>query len=289
MSDLPWFRFYPSDWLGGTRGMKASEAGIYITLIATMYEREVPLPEDIGRLARLCGASQSSFKATLQMLVMEGKIERVNGGLWNKRVGREVETRTEKVSVARQNANHRWSSAGGKDQQKQGTKNADASKPQCQTNASQRPETRDQKKEKIVRKSKPTYPEDFEEFWNRWQHPSGENNNKWPTHTPKAAYSQWKQLTPDDRKRAFDGIVQYQSACLKAGHDPAHAFRYLRDRAFENFEPQAPPQKLIEVFPGTDEHAAWTTYFRQNDKPWMAKPGPMNVVSSFPKREEVIQ
>ena len=39
MSKMPWIRFFPSDWLAGTRGMSAVETGVYITLIATMYER----------------------------------------------------------------------------------------------------------------------------------------------------------------------------------------------------------------------------------------------------------
>jgi uncharacterized protein YdaU (DUF1376 family) len=83
MSEMPWVRFFPSDWLGGTRGMSAAETGIYITLVATMYERGEPVPEDHPRLARLCGASNSMFKAALETLVAEGKITRSEEGLWN--------------------------------------------------------------------------------------------------------------------------------------------------------------------------------------------------------------
>ena len=142
MSDLPWVRFFPSDWLAGTRGMTATETGIYITLIASMYERGEPLPEDMGRLARLCGASIAVFKATLIMLVDEGKIIRVEGGLWNNRVGRESDLRDEKSEVARQNAKSRWSRSNRKTQQKQSQENADALRTQCQNDAIQKPETR---------------------------------------------------------------------------------------------------------------------------------------------------
>ncbi len=72
MSEMPWVRFFPSDWLGGTRGMGAAETGIYITLVATMYERCEPIPEDHKRLSRLCGASNSAFKKALEDLVSEG-------------------------------------------------------------------------------------------------------------------------------------------------------------------------------------------------------------------------
>ncbi|MGF6157790.1 uncharacterized protein YdaU (DUF1376 family) [Ensifer sp. KUDG1] len=101
MSELPWVRFFPSDWLGGTRGMSAVETGIYITLVATMYERREPIPEDHARLARLCGASNSAFKRALDTLVDEGKITRVEGGLWNDRVEKEQVYLSEKSEVAR--------------------------------------------------------------------------------------------------------------------------------------------------------------------------------------------
>jgi|GEM_PF-2331190 len=80
--DLPWFRFYPSDWLGGTRGMSATEAGIYITLIANMYDRMEPLPEDYDRLARLCGTTKSALKKTIKTLIEDKKIVRIEGGFW---------------------------------------------------------------------------------------------------------------------------------------------------------------------------------------------------------------
>lgn len=101
MSEMPWVRFFPSDWLGGTRGMSAAETGIYITLIASMYERGEPVPEEPARLARLCGASNSAFKTALESLISEGKIRRVEGGLWNDRVEKEGVYRAEKSEVAR--------------------------------------------------------------------------------------------------------------------------------------------------------------------------------------------
>nr|WP_272939091.1 MULTISPECIES: YdaU family protein [Sinorhizobium] len=98
---MPWIRFFPSDWLAGTRGMSAVETGVYITLIATMYERGEPIPEDHGRLARLCGSSNSAFAKAIETLIDEGKITRVDGGLWNDRVEKEQVYLSEKSEVAR--------------------------------------------------------------------------------------------------------------------------------------------------------------------------------------------
>ncbi len=54
--------FYPSDWLAGTRGLSDAETGVYITLIARMYEMAGPIERDDNRLARLCGSrTKNSF------------------------------------------------------------------------------------------------------------------------------------------------------------------------------------------------------------------------------------
>lgn len=141
MSEVPWIRFFASDWLGGTRGMSAAETGVYITLIATMYERGEPVPEDHARLARLCGASNSAFKAILDRLVSEGKIIRVEGGLSNERVEKERVYLSEKSEVGRYAANARW---GTKPKKNNGTAHANAMPAQSERNAI--PEARSQKK-----------------------------------------------------------------------------------------------------------------------------------------------
>jgi len=137
MSEMPWVRFFPSDWLGGTRGMSAVETGVYITLVASMYERGEPIPEDSARLSRLCGASNSAFKAALESLVEEGKILRIEGGLWNDRVGKEQVYRLEKSEVGKSAASKRWE----KSKQKQYEADADALQSQCVGNANQKPDT----------------------------------------------------------------------------------------------------------------------------------------------------
>lgn len=138
MSKNPWIRFFPSDWLAGTRGMSAVETGVYITLIMSMYERGEPIPEDHARLARLCGASNSAFKSALETLISEGKIVRVEAGLWNERVEKEQLYLLEKSEVGFQAANARWK----KIKQKQTPTNADAMRSQCAGNAI--PEARSQ-------------------------------------------------------------------------------------------------------------------------------------------------
>jgi uncharacterized protein YdaU (DUF1376 family) len=160
MSKMPWVRFFPSDWLGGTRGMSAVETGIYITLVATMYERGEPIPEDHSRLSRLCGASNSAFKTALDALVNEGKIIRVEGGLWNARVEKERVYLSEKSEVGLRAANARW---GKKDKENNDDDDADALQAQCAGNANQKPDTRYQKSFSL--RSKDGRAGEFEKFW----------------------------------------------------------------------------------------------------------------------------
>ncbi len=82
MSATPFIKFYPSDWLGGTRGLTAAEAGIYITLVCLMYERGAPVEEDHGRLARQCGCTKAPFLRCLDNLIEQGKVIRTEAGLW---------------------------------------------------------------------------------------------------------------------------------------------------------------------------------------------------------------
>jgi uncharacterized protein YdaU (DUF1376 family) len=139
VTKMPWVRFFPSDWLGGTRGMSAVETGVYITLIATMYERNEPIVEDHARLARLCGASNSAFKKALETLLDEGKIIRSPSGLWNDRVEKEQVYLSEKSEVGSRAANARWKQKGNENNTGD---DANALPTQSPGNANQKPEAR---------------------------------------------------------------------------------------------------------------------------------------------------
>lgn len=163
MSD-PWFKFYPSDWLGGTRGLTAAETGIYITLIAMMYERAAPIDMDKRRLARLCGCPAGAFNRCLQSLIDAGKIVETPDGYWNKRVSIERQERDVTSKNGSHAARSRWSKQSEKKQAKQRSDNATASEAQCGSDAI--PEARSQKVE--VGANAPTKrvsAKDFDRFW----------------------------------------------------------------------------------------------------------------------------
>jgi len=125
-SSAPWFRFFASDWLSATRGLKPTECGILVHLIAMMHERGEPIAEDHAWLARLCGTTKTSFAKSLEILVSAGQITRIRDNdtarLWNSDVQREIEYREEKSQKAKTNSQKRW----GKDQQNQRPSDATA-------------------------------------------------------------------------------------------------------------------------------------------------------------------
>lgn len=134
MGKSPYIPFYFSNWLGGTAMLSASERGIYITLIAMMYETEQPISMDRRRLARLCGAPVKQLNEAIETLLnMPNKLVMRDGGLWQERVSREIDKRSHLREVNSQNAASRWE----KPVKKQRARDATASKSHCETDAYQ--------------------------------------------------------------------------------------------------------------------------------------------------------
>lgn len=117
--------FYPSDWLAGTLGLSDAEKGVYITLVARMYEMAGPIERDDDRLFRICGCkSKASFVKSLGYLISEGKIIVTAEGLFNEKAAKVIEQTTEKSSKAKAAAQSRWDR---KPNKNKGAGNADAS------------------------------------------------------------------------------------------------------------------------------------------------------------------
>ena len=78
----PWFKFFPSDWLSGVSGLSAGERGVYVTLLAMMYDHGGPIKRDDGRLSRQCGLPKVGFSRALEALIALGKITESDGTLF---------------------------------------------------------------------------------------------------------------------------------------------------------------------------------------------------------------
>lgn len=154
MSDgAPWVKFFPSDWLTGTRGMSAAETGVYITLLMMMYEKGGAIPLNASKLARLCGVPAAPFQKILDTLVSTEKVSIDGGMISNSRAKKELAAIKNRSDEAAKAASIRWD----KDKENQRPENATASSPQSEQHATragdQIPDVRSQKESKPDRSS----------------------------------------------------------------------------------------------------------------------------------------
>ena len=97
---IPYFRFYPSDFMRGVRGLTAQEVGVYTMLLCRMYEESGPIECHILRLSTYCGMREATFEKTLNKLVALGKINLANGMLSNDRAEIEISNRSNDLKIA---------------------------------------------------------------------------------------------------------------------------------------------------------------------------------------------
>jgi uncharacterized protein YdaU (DUF1376 family) len=97
---IPYFRFYPADFMGGVRGLSAQEVGVYTMLLCRMYEENGPIEYHVLRLATYCGMREKTFQAVAEKLIALGKIELDGGMIFNDRAAREISNRSNDLENA---------------------------------------------------------------------------------------------------------------------------------------------------------------------------------------------
>lgn len=277
MKAAPYFRCFPSDFLSGVAGMTAEEIGVYAVIIMLIYDRGKAVPDDVGRLAWQCRLSRSRATAVVNRLIDIGKIVRTEAGLMNPRAAEELERMAE---ISRKNAGAaetRWH-ANGADDGPTATKStaseceriATAVHPQCL------PDTIVQKKgsgssalssndehlsdvrPKPQKRSRTTYPDQFEVFWKGY--PRDANMSK------AEALAEWRKLSAEDHALAIKSVPAFVKFCRGDPHyRPIHACRYLKFRRFEGFAeaddvPVHPAFQRVFVEVGTPAWEAWGEY-----------------------------
>ena len=103
MSDHPWFRWYPADYLADTRGLSDAEHGAYLLLLMDYYCRERPPPDNDRVLMRI--ACSASIKRWLSIRSAIEPFFEICDGVWHhKRVEAEITRRKDEISARKRGA-----------------------------------------------------------------------------------------------------------------------------------------------------------------------------------------
>ncbi|MGK8640432.1 DUF1376 domain-containing protein [Brucella anthropi] len=94
---IPYFDFYPSDFMHGVRGLSAQEVGVYTMMLCRIYEENGPVEFHVMRLATYCGMRESTFVKTVEKLIELGKLQLIEGMITNHRAEAEISSRANKL------------------------------------------------------------------------------------------------------------------------------------------------------------------------------------------------
>lgn len=94
---IPYFDFYPADFMHGVRGLSAQEVGVYTMMLCRIYEENGPVERHDLRLATYCGMREKSFAKALEKLIELGKLVEVDGHITNRRAAAEIASRANKL------------------------------------------------------------------------------------------------------------------------------------------------------------------------------------------------
>ncbi len=112
---LNYVRLWISDYLGDTSSLSVSEHGAYLLLLLEYY-RKGPLPDDIGRLNRICRATTQDDQSAVSNVADEFFPVNGDGRRHNKRADEEIAKATEAIrqmsEAGREGAARRWGKDG---------------------------------------------------------------------------------------------------------------------------------------------------------------------------------
>lgn len=92
MSDLPFYRRYPSDFIAGCVSLTLEQRGAYNTFVDLLYDRGEPLIDNERLLAGYLNVSVRKYRLVRDALLEMGKLHRTaDGRLSNKRFEKEIE------------------------------------------------------------------------------------------------------------------------------------------------------------------------------------------------------
>lgn len=111
---LPYYRWFPGDYIRDTRRLSMLQHGAYRQLIDEYMVTGKPLPNDLPALYRICGAVSGEEHAAVRYVLEE--FFRLTGPVWrHKRCDDEIARQSERSASAQASAGKRWREKAGDD------------------------------------------------------------------------------------------------------------------------------------------------------------------------------
>jgi uncharacterized protein YdaU (DUF1376 family) len=163
---IPYFDFYPVDFMNGVRGLSAQEVGVYTMVLCRIYEENGPIEYNTMRLSTYCGMRQTTFQKTVERLIDLGKFKLSSGILSNDRAEREISSRADKLKL-----NSKAGKASAKKrQQKQAKASTDVQRTFNHTDTDTDTDTIKDFSPPLREREPVGTQDDFEAFWQAYPH-----------------------------------------------------------------------------------------------------------------------
>lgn len=256
----PWFKFFPRDWLEGTRALTLEQRGAYIDAIAMQMIHGGPLPNDYSWLGHQMHVSSRKAEAIVEALIEAMKLKRTEGGITNDRCEEEIrardhQRRTNTEIAVKRERERRENLASGRRDVAHNAKNDNKNNVGVETSCTETGTTRarlDSESEEEKKEYMPTegvgvgaeeanpkarkvrsYTAEFEAFWQAFPVQDG----KW------AAFDKsWRKLSAEDRARATEGAALYADRVRRESIErPKWAQGWLTERRWEDEFRRASP------------------------------------------------
>jgi len=205
---LPYYRWFPGDYIRDTRRLTMLQHGAYRLLIDEYMVAARPLPNDLPALYRICGAVSGEEQVAVRYALEEFFV--LSGPVWrHKRCDEELEHQDARSKSAKDSATRRWAGA-----------NADANVMRTHSvgNAIQNQNQNQKEKEKRRGASRPLLPDWLsEDVWSDW-------------HQYRNARKGW---TPKARELSLGTLADLRDA----GHDPRAVVNQSIERGWTGLFP----------------------------------------------------
>lgn len=100
MTNIYCIDFYPKDWLAKTAQLDPDERGIYIQIVMLIYAHGGPILNDAAWISRSCGCSSRLVRSIVDRLAAMGKIDIIEGMIYNNRAEAELAVKRKRVGVS---------------------------------------------------------------------------------------------------------------------------------------------------------------------------------------------